>query len=61
MKYYVDGQTFTSQKAAISHIRNLLSQVGFCESVKKKNKEIFNKLVNIFSKHHGAIRKGVID
>lgn len=53
MKYYVDGQTFTSQKAAISHIRNLLSQVGFCESVKKKNKEVFNKLVNIFSKHHG--------
>lgn len=51
MKITIEDKTFTSVDALKKYTRDLLSSVGFCKSVKSKNMDVYDFLLELSQRH----------
>lgn len=61
-KYMIGNQEFTSQDKAIAYFREeILKKVGYTNSVKEANLELYNIIKDVLKNHPDALTKGVVD
>jgi len=59
-EYIIDGKTFTSIQKAESYVKEeMLSKVGYTDSVKRDNPEIYKKLESLLQCHPNKTTKQV--
>ena len=59
--YYVEGVRYSSIKKATDHIRNLLEEIGYCESIKTYFPEHYLRLIDILEQHPNPVKIELVE